>query len=104
MKATLFDALFRDSYHTYLAENVAAQSTDHLSADEEDIISNNYNTDQDSIVDAIDGDPSDDINMDEIFTEAITKYTMMETLYTLKLEDYPYENIKKLTEKLVNVK
>lgn len=111
-ETTLFDALFRNSYHDYLLENVTlATATQQQLAD-------NYerNSDYDTEMDTTDATENDldshsvqdvqneGINMDIIFTEALTKYTLMETLYTLKLEDYPRENMRHLVNKLINVK
>lgn len=103
-ESTLFDALFRDSYREFIMENVAITSTDKHNNDEFKELSREYDTEMD-LVDALsDEEPTEDmeVNMDLILTEAITKYTLMETLYTLGLEDYSHENMKKLTERILN--
>lgn len=122
-EATLFNALFRSSYKEALTENVAIQSTDHKKVEDDRDFSETYDTNatiknimKDNLEDGehdIEEDeintnltlesalPSE-INMDMILVEAITKYTLMEMLYTLKLENYSRENIAKLTHKLVN--
>ena len=43
-----------------------------------------------------------DIDMDLILAEAITKYTLMELAYTIKLEDYSSETVRKISQKLLN--
>lgn len=103
-QSTLFDALFRDAYQDYILENVAITSTDKHNIDEDKEMARNYDTEMD-LTDAIsDEDPVEDkeVNMDLILTEAITKYTLMETLYTLGFENYTHENIRKLTERMLN--
>lgn len=106
--STLFDSLFRDSYQEYLQENVAITSTDKANTDDAKEMSKEYDTEMD-IDDALGLNDDDDesvenseLNMDLILTEAITKYTLMETLYTLGLENYSYDNIRKLTERMLN--
>lgn len=44
------------------------------------------------------------IDMDFILADTIAKYTLMETMYTLKLEDYKYNDIKKMTTNMLNKK
>lgn len=102
--STLFDALFRDSYQEYILENVAITSTDKQNIDEDHQMSRNYDTEMD-IEDALNNDDQvedTEVDMDLILTEAITKYTLMETLYTLGFENYSYDNIRKLTERILN--
>jgi len=129
--STLFNALFKNCYKEAILENVAITSTDQqkveddrafsatykINATEDDINSDNldnntHNIEEDDIDDniALEGmyeksslsKKESSINMDMVLTEAITKYTLMETLYTLKLENYTYNNIAKLARKLVN--
>ena len=103
--STLFDTLFRDSYQEYLLENVAITSTDKDNIDDDKEFSHSYDTelDEDDVVEDEEPPVEDkEINMDLILTEAITKYTLMETLYTLGLETYSHENIRKLTERILN--
>lgn len=102
--STLFDTLFRDSYQEYIMENVAITSTDKDIIDDNKDVSRHYDTEMD-IDDALSNDEhveDTEVNMDLILTEAITKYTLMETLYTLGFENYSHENIKKLTERMLN--
>jgi len=42
------------------------------------------------------------INMDLVLAEAITKYTLMELLYTIQLEQYSHDTIRKISEKLIH--
>ena len=42
------------------------------------------------------------INMDLVLAEAITKYTLMELLYTVQLEQYSHDTIRKISEKLIH--
>ena len=93
---------FKNSYKEAIMENVAIQSTDHKKVQDDKDFSVEYDTET-TTEDIIDNEvENDEIDMDLVLVEAITKYTLMETLYTLKLEDYSYNNIVKLTRKLVN--
>jgi hypothetical protein len=51
-------------------------------------------------------DPLDDdsykLDMDLILAESITKYTLMEVAFTIMLEDYNYQKIQKISQKLLN--
>lgn len=118
---TLFNALLRSTYREFLLENVAISSTDQSNIEKVHDKSATYdvNTKEDDVI-ADDVDNEDDevetseinpdllyensssIDMDIILTESIAKYTLMEMLYTLKLENYTYENMAKLTERLLN--
>ena len=101
---TLFNTLFRDCYQEYIAENVSIVATDMSNIEKDKEVSKNYDTEMD-IDDALnDEHPVEDteVNMDLILTEALTKYTLMEMLYTMGFENYSYENIKKLTENMLN--
>ena len=117
--STLFNALLKNSYKEAIIENVSITSTDHKRVEDDKEFSANYNpnaTTSDSSDNTFDDNNIEDdeintslplegsnssIDMDMVLTEAITKYTLMETLYTLKLENYTYENIAKLSRKLV---
>lgn len=122
--STLFNALFRSTYRDFVAENVAiSNSTHQLNMDNKEM-SRNYDTEteiDDISCDSADSEkePDEDfddiqldtdimtengteLDMDLILAETITKYTLMEMLYTLKLENYTYENIQRLTDKLLN--
>ena len=102
--ATLFNTLLRDCYQEYITENVSIISTDIQNIEKDKEVSRNYDTEMD-IDDALNNEkPVEDteVNMDLILTEALTKYTLMEMLYTMGFENYSYENIKKLTENMLN--
>lgn len=110
--ATLFNALIRSTYRDILTENVAITSAD---KDINDDFKDTYaEYDTDASIDDINSDDSIDtvnteiedieVDMDTIITEAITTYTLMEMLYTIKLENYTAEEIRKMSEKLVNPK
>ena len=101
---TLFNTLFRDCYQEYITENLSIVSTDIQNINNDKEVSRNYDTEM-TIDDALkDEAPVEDteVNMDLILTEALTKYTLMEMLYTMGFENYSYENIKKLTENMLN--
>lgn len=112
-ESTLFDSLMRNIYKETLKENQAITQTDHAASlirqhdrqgTDPNLTLQQLNDAED--VESLDPDEYDiekaEINMDLIMAEAITQYTLMETLYTLKLENYTRQNIKKLTEKLLN--
>lgn len=106
---TLFNALCRSTYRDILTENVAIQSSDKDNIDDSHERARSY--DPNATINDINDDDSEDkdidnveINMDIVLTEAITKYTLMEMLYTLKLENYTREDVRKLSESLVNPK
>ena len=118
--STLFNALFRSTYRDFIEENVAITSTDNHNIDEfkkksvtydtetevDDVIDDSADDDEDIENAEIDNDIMIDnkntVDMDLVLAETITKYTLMETLYTLKIEDYTTENMRKLTERLLN--
>lgn len=111
-EATLFNAIFRNCYHEYLTENIAGAQ---YAVQNDDERNEKYNElgDMDEH-DAATGsaDPGDEtssddeltkpVDMDLVLTEAIASYTLMETMYTLQLEDYSYQNIRALTNKLIH--
>ena len=103
--STLFNALLRDSYHEMIVENVSIRSADEHNIREDKNDSKTYdpNLTADNVDDTADTEElADEIDMDTVLVEALTKYTLMETLYTLKLENYSRENIRKLINKMVN--
>lgn len=125
-EATLFNALLRNSYNEIMHENVAIQAAvndeyrEHRDEyydvnqtldeyDEEHKI-DEFNNVHDANAEDNDEEINDDlafensatVNMDNVFADAIVNYTLMETLYTLKLENYTHENLKKLTQRIVN--
>lgn len=55
-------------------------------------------------IDKLATDEVECIDMDFILADTIAKYTLMETMYTLKLEDYKYNDIKKMTTNMLNKK
>ena len=65
-----------------------------------------YNVITESIndMDKLSTDEVECIDMDFILADTIAKYTLMETMYTLKLEDYKYNDIKKMTTNMLNKK
>ena len=65
-----------------------------------------YNVITESIndIDKLATDEVECIDMDFILADTIAKYTLMETMYTLKLEDYKYNDIKKMTTNMLNKK
>lgn len=113
-KGTLFNALMRSTYREILHENIAIQDDVMRDDDRHHDFNAQYDVnysmkDEFRSNNSFEDDDEDDapverreINMDLILAETITKYTLMEMLYTLKLEDYSYTNINKLTERLLN--
>lgn len=96
---TLFNAIFRNACNEAFIMN---NDPDSSSVDN---TSDDVNTTEDDVNGYA---PMDDenydkreIDMDKIFTEAVSQYTLMEMLNTLKLEDYSYNNIKSLIGNLV---
>lgn len=95
-KTTLFNALLRNCCGTMLIESTSVTYNSKYDVD----------TTEDDMLDSA---PVDDgreqlhgeLDMDRVLTEALAQYTLMEMLYTLKLEDYSYNNIEKLTQKLI---
>lgn len=55
-------------------------------------------------IDKLATDEVECIDMDFILADTIAKYTLMETMYTLQLEDYKHEDIKKMTTNMLNKK
>lgn len=87
-ESTLFDSLFRSSYKEYITENANSVTESDCHHDDWD--------------DDWDDDEEFNLDMDVVLAEAITKYTLLEVCYTLKLENYSRENLRKLTEKMLN--
>ena len=127
-EGTLFNAIMRTSYEELLVENMAIISAHETNEDKDDEFNLSYDVnytedelhgddcncdDCDPEVASIDNDDSindnlhleeSSLNMDKVFAEAISRYTLMETLYTIKLENYKYHDIRKLTEAMLNKK
>lgn len=112
-ESTLFNSLFRHSYKEAL--EALNNVTDHDIYDDDDAEEYDIDFDEkeskksefkgyETIDDEIDDHASDDIDidMDLILAEAITKYTLMELAYTIKLEDYSSETVRKISQKLLN--
>lgn len=114
-ESSLFNAMLHDAYEQILAENVAISAGIHHdpSTDIGGDISEYENIsddDDETTIDNLDGidrtlmleNSSISVNMDDVMAEALTKYTLMETMYTLKLKDYSYNDIKKYTDSVSN--
>lgn len=121
-EATLFGAILQDTYESILAENVAISTTNINSMKKDDERSASYDVnadttnyedvsddDDETSIEELDGIDNDlvlektaTVDMDMVMAESLVKYTMMETMYTLKLKDYSYDDIKKMTEKVAN--
>lgn len=110
-EATLFNAIFRNCYHEYLTENIAGaqyavQNDDERTEkynelgdmDEDEAATGSADPDDTSTS----NDLSKSVDMDLVLAEAIASYTLMETMYTLQLENYSYQNIRALTNKLIH--
>lgn len=57
-----------------------------------------------SFGDEFNPDEVETIDMDYVLADTIAKYTLMETMYTINLESYSYDDIKQLTTKMLNKK
>jgi hypothetical protein len=113
-ESTLFNSLFRHSYKEVL-ESIASDQSDFGNSDDDDPADYDVNATKKDIEDSEyegDDDITDeaerhggvesDIDMDLILAESITKYTLMELCYTIQLENYKYEDIQKISQKLLN--
>lgn len=94
-ETTLFNALLRNCCGSFLVESLGAvNAEDDINTTEDDIMADGpADIDRDSA--------TGELDMDNVLSEALAQYTLMEMLYTLKLENYTHENIKKLTHKLI---
>lgn len=124
-ESTIFNSLFRHSYKDILEGSHTSAASADESEDDEDHRMNQVNTDMDdlmnnpvssdddeySLAKEMDGYQTEDssvndeeqsIDMDLILAESITKYTLLELAYTIKLEDYGYEDLRKISQKLLN--
>ena len=61
-----------------------------------------FNIITESVDDEFNPDEVNAIDMDYILADTIAKYTLMETMYTIKLEDYNYDSIRKMTNNMLN--
>ena len=88
-------------------ESVAINEFDDVT-DDLNIYENDYEynviTESINDIDKLVTDEVECIDMDFILADTIAKYTLMETMYTLKLEDYKYNDIKKMTTNMLNKK
>lgn len=130
-ETTLFNALVRHSYKEVLENvAVNTNTNDAVEKDAKDASDYKVNTDEDDITideqkdfttedikdseyslddemqdtdpDFDDGDDDEEeIDMDLVLTEAITKYTLMELAYTIQLESYSIDNVKKICQSLL---
>ena len=124
-ESTLFHAFIHNAYHEALTENLSGgymvmrqddefDETYDINADRDDAASGSMdpnltdvdlsgryptNTNPDANI-----NKNVELNMDLIMTEAIAEYTLLEMLYTLKLEDYTSANIRKLSDKMIHAK
>lgn len=111
--ATLFGALLRNSCNEVIIESLDNEIRD-VDTTEDDI--SNFAPGSDDTIngDAMDSDrlsydsadsdsevKRDAIPMEAAMYEAIAQYTLMETLYTLKLADYSYDDIRHMSDKLI---
>jgi hypothetical protein len=114
-ESTIFNSLLRNSYKELLESTVVISSSDQIDDMEEkrkenqSIGINKSQATQDEFDDTKDvinnsssNKNEDEINMDLALAEAITKYTLMEMLYTIQLENYDYYKLQKLSQKLLN--
>lgn len=112
-ETTLFNALLRNTMSEYILENVATAQAANMAANndgvpeiyEDDLFDDDSGDDDDYLDNEVNKDiilaENTSVDMDLVFSEAITKYTLMELLHTIKLESFSYDNIRKLTHKLV---
>lgn len=113
-EGTLFFSLMNQTYKLAL-ESKMEKDDDDDDEDEDDIEDifedgdcdddddkDDDDEDEDDIYDVEENTSKYEINMDEILTEAIVKYTIMETFYTLQLESYTSDDIKRLTTNMLN--
>lgn len=113
--STTFNSIFRHSLKQSVTESVASHVPEDeyddedqndyvgVDADEDEIKENEFGgfiDIQDEINDH--GAHSSDIDMDMVLAESITQYTLMELCYTIKLEDYTHESLRKISESLLN--
>jgi len=119
-ETTLFNALLRHSYKEVL-ESIASLIPGFTEQEREDkrryndfkvrttskdVSNGEYNLDEEVNQTKPDEgfikDEEYDINMDLVLAEAITKYTLMELLYTIQLEQYSHDTVRKISEKLIH--
>ena len=114
-ETTLFNALFRNCVAEYVTENMSVthdpgneDEMNEIGLDTEDVLedepTDELNTQYDDVDydDTIELESSNAVNMDAAFAEALAKYTLMEMLHTIKLENYTHDNVRKLTHSLVS--
>lgn len=94
---TLWNALMQESYKEILKENANSANSR---------LTEGFKVDASSI-DSFDGIEEEntngetEVNMDNVMAEALTKYTLMELMYTIKLENYNSNDIQKISQQLV---
>ncbi len=100
-ESTLFNSIFRHSVLTYIKESAAHGNHHHHHSDDDDDLESDITIDPDDDT-VYDDFPHSEIDMDLILAESIAKYTLMEMFYTIKLENYTHNDIKKFSQKMLN--
>jgi hypothetical protein len=122
-ESTIFNSILRNSYkeqlETVVKENNVAAYQGAALEDEEDENGDPELYDVDLTADDVRGSEfrgdstaaqeaqrhgsvQSDIDMDLILAESITKYTLMELCYTIQLENYTYDELRKYSQNLLN--
>lgn len=108
-EGTLFYGLMHQTYKSVL-ESMDDDDDDYEDEDDDDLDDIFEEDDSDDDDDEDDCDSVEEsssnacteINMDQILSEAILKYTLMETFYTLQLESYTVDDMRRITINLLN--
>lgn len=113
-ESTLFNSLLRHSMKELIHENSSHQAFQmdedadpseeyDIDANTDDVSGSEYQG-QTTVRDEANahGSVQSDIDMDLILAEAMTKYTLMELCYTIQLESYSYDELRKISQSLLN--
>lgn len=97
-ESTLWNSLMHESYKELMKENLNIKEkklTEAFNVDASSIDSFDDLEDTETNTEA-------EINMDNVMAEALTKYTLMELMYTIKLENYTRDDIKRISNQLLH--
>jgi hypothetical protein len=111
-ESTLFNALLRHSYKELLENQAVKDNNDEVLSDQEkkkeeyniNAKPNGIDVNMDDVGadDSLTDDSELELDMDLVLAEALTKYTLMETLYTLQLKEYDVMEVQKLIQQFLN--
>lgn len=100
-ETTLFNALLRNCCNEAIVESLNNADDDIPNLNSDMDVNTSVDDIQTGFIDDGENEIHSELNMDNVLSEAIAQYTLMEMLYTMKLEDYKPETLRQLSAKLI---